>query len=81
MKLIDMEIASWMIGKLPDPFTCACINGNYCFEVTKETEKAIQIRIWVEKPVTLKQQISGTYETSKWFQWLPKSAIEVMPTK
>lgn len=43
-KLVDLNIEGWFLMK-NKVFTTASINVDYDYEVVKETEKAVQIKI------------------------------------
>ena len=61
-KLFDIELAGWFLNKQSDAFIAASVNAAYVYEVTKETEKAIQISIAV-------------LPRGEWKMWMPKSVI------
>jgi len=65
-KLFDIELAGWFLNKQSDAFIAASVNAAYVYEVTKETEKAIQISI-TKKDAVLPR--------GEWKMWMPKSVI------
>lgn len=62
-----IKFAKWFENKLmKDPWnTAAMVNNGFEFEVLKETEKAVQIKI-----------INTNKFMSSWNIWAPKSSIE-----
>ncbi len=62
-----IKFANWFENKLMKESynTCAMVNDGFTFEVIKETEKALQIKIINTKKLC-----------SFWNIWCPKSAIE-----
>lgn len=68
-KLITLKLATWFEIKQKDAFHSASCNAHYFYEVTKETEKAIQITILKDGEKTWAKMMSP------WTMWIPKSAI------
>lgn len=66
-KLTSLELKEWFVAKISTPLAAASVNTDYGYEIIKETEKAIQIRI-----VNTKKAI----KTGEWLEWIPKSAIK-----
>lgn len=70
IRFCELVLKSWFVDKQPDSFLSAHVNGAYRFEVKKESEKAVQIRIFKQ------DKFSDTYDSSNWFVWIPKSVID-----
>ena len=68
-KLITLRLETWFEKKQRDAFHNASCNAHYFFEVTKESEKAIQITILKDGAETW-----GCME-KPWTMWIPKSAV------
>lgn len=68
-KVSELVFEGWyqeIIWKKDTPFTMIQSNASYTYEVVKETEKAVQIKIDSKERSPLKPD---------WFKWIPKSAI------
>lgn len=59
-----IQFVGWFIGKMKDWTVAASINPKYKYEIEKETEKAIQLHIFIENAIS-----------NGWYEWFPKSAI------
>lgn len=64
-KLANLRLERWFLDKQSEAFVTASVNTAYKYEIAKETEKAIQIKIIRESAMPV----------SDWLVWIPKSAI------
>lgn len=64
-QLADLNFKMWWFDKQSTPFIHASVNAAYTYDVIRETEKAIQIRI--NKP--------SIFDDGSWKMWIPKSVI------
>ena len=69
-ELFELKLKDWFWNKQTAAFQSASVNGAYCYEVKKETEKAIQILIYKDN------QFGNNHDTSNWNMWMPKSVVE-----
>lgn len=74
-ELFELKLKDWFWNKQTAVFQSASVNGAYCYEVKKETEKAIQILIYKDS-----KNFGNNHDTSNWTMWMPKSAIENLET-
>ena len=74
-ELFELKLKDWFWNKQTAAFQSAIVNGAYCYEVKKETEKAIQILIYKDS-----KNFGNNHDTSNWTMWMPKSAIENLET-
>jgi len=74
-ELFELKLKDWFWNKQTAAFQSASVNGAYCYEVKKETEKAIQILIYKDS-----KNFGNNHDTSNWTMWMPKSAIENLET-
>ena len=73
-ELFELKLKDWFWNKQTAAFQAASVNGAYCYEVKKETEKAIQILIYKDN------QFENNHDTSNWTMWMPKSVVENLDT-
>lgn len=64
-KLSTLNFELWFLNKNPALCAVAC-NASYTYEIIKETEKAMQVKIDSPERSKLK---------AEWIQWIPKSAV------